>query len=134
MSTTPDVGDVVAACEPVDVSPVELSAADLRTTAPPHLREVKVALTAAGRHPTALVADADFSGSDAAECRVTAVETSPAGDEFDRLRELVEAASFLGAGTLRLSLHGSVSPEVEQGLRALKERANRAGVTLRVVD
>lgn len=55
------------------------------------------------------------------------------GDIADRLREYVHAASFLGAGTLSVSV-GEVADagKVEPALLACAERAAREGVSFDV--
>jgi hypothetical protein len=103
------------------VEPVELTAAALESTAPSYLRELKAELAAEGYQPATLRVEASFdeSGSLAAQ------------READRLRELVRAASFLGAGRLAVDVT-RVRDEsaAEPALAALRERAERDGVTL----
>jgi sugar phosphate isomerase/epimerase len=111
----------VAASSPADVESVELTAAALDSTAPEYLRELKAELAAAGYQPATLRAEASFdeAGSLAAQ------------READRLRELVRAASFVGAGRLAVDVD-RVADEAaaEPALAALAERAERDGVTL----
>jgi sugar phosphate isomerase/epimerase len=111
----------VAASSPADVESVELTAAALDSTTPDYLRELKAELAAGGYQPATLRVEASFdeSGSLAAQ------------READRLRELIRAASFLGAGRLAVDV-GRVADEAaaEPALAALRERAEREGVTL----
>ncbi len=111
----------VAASSPADVESVELTAAALDSTAPEYLRELKAELAAAGYQPATLRVEASFdeTGSLAAQ------------READRLRELVRAASFVGAGRLAVDVD-RVADEAaaEPALAALAERAERDGVTL----
>ncbi|ERH11854.1 MAG: hypothetical protein J07HB67_00865 [halophilic archaeon J07HB67] len=120
-TTGSSVERAVAASSPADVEPVELTAAALESTAPSYLRELKAELAAEGYQPATLRVEASFdeSGSLAAQ------------READRLRELVRAASFLGAGRLAVDVT-RVRDEsaAEPALAALRERAERDGVTL----
>lgn len=111
-----------AGCRPTDVTAVELDAATLETIAPESLRKLKADLADEGYHPATLTAEADFgAGSMAAQA------------EVDRLRSLVRAAGFLGAGRLSLTVTEAADPDaVRPALRALTERARREGVALHV--
>lgn len=125
MSTTRtvDVDRAVAACEPSDVTPVELTADMLESTAPEYLRDLKGELAAEGYQPATLVAAGRF----AEDCSFATQE------EADRLRDLVRAASFLGAGRVVVEVDEVADPgKVEPALSALAERAAREGVTFAV--
>lgn len=120
-ATRSRVERAVAASSPADVESVELTAAALDSTAPEYLRELKAELAAAGYQPATLRVEASFdeSGSLAAQ------------READRLRELVRAASFVGAGRLAVDVDGVADEAAaEPALAALRERAEREGVTL----
>jgi len=121
MSTSVD--QAVAACRPAEVEPVELSAEALETTAPDYLREVKHALAGEGYQPAELTVDGCF----AEDCSLATQE------EANRLRGFVRAASFLGAGSLTVTVDEVGDEEkVQPALSALEERARREGVTLTV--
>ncbi|MEZ3114646.1 hypothetical protein RYH80_01755 [Halobaculum sp. MBLA0147] len=122
-TTTSRVERAVAASEPADVRPVELTASALASTAPAYLRELKTELAAEGTQPATLRAEACF----AEDCPLSTQR------EADRLRDLVRAASFLGAGQFVVEVT-DVADEtaVENALAALAERAEREGVALHV--
>ena len=121
MSTSVD--QAVAACQPAEIEPVELTADALETTAPDYLREVKHALAGEGYQPAELTVEGCF----AENCSLATQE------EADRLRGYVRAASFLGAGSLTVTVDEVGDEEkVRPALSALEERARREGVTLTV--
>lgn len=125
MSTTqsPDVSEAVARCRPTDRTPVTIDATALESTARTHLRSFKSALDAEGYVPDEVVVGACFD----ADCSLTAHE------EVERVRDYVEAATFLGAATVTVDVDEVVAPEkVRPSLRATAERAERDGVTLAV--
>lgn len=112
------------ACRPADVTPVEIDAAELETTAPDYLRDVKSELADDGYQPATLTVDACF----AEDCSLATQQ------EADRLRGYVRAAVFLGAGRVELAVDEVANPEkVLPALDALVERAGREGVSLAVV-
>lgn len=122
MSTT-DAGTAVAGCRPVDGTPVEIDADAVEPTAAAALRSLKADLDAAGYVPTALVIDACFD----ADCSLSTQA------EAERVREYLHAADFLGAGTVRLAVDGVADPgKVRPAVAALRERAEREGLTLEV--
>ncbi|MGM0447682.1 MAG: hypothetical protein ACQERM_05435 [Methanobacteriota archaeon] len=120
MSTTssPGIERTLRGCRPADVDPVVIDAADLDSTAPDHLRDLKRGLAARGYQPAALAAKATFD----------AASTLERQREADRLRGLVRAASFLGAGRVEVSVDGEASEGARTALAALAERADREGV------
>jgi len=127
MSTTQSDGIEAAlrGCRPADIDPIVVDAADLESTAPEHLRDLKAALSARGYQPATLSVAARFDGGD----------TLAAQREADRLRELVRAASFLGAGRIEVGLDEVADRDAaEPALSALAERARREGVELVRVD
>ena len=127
MSTTqsPGVEGTLDGCRPADVDPIVVEARDLESTAPGHLRDLKAALAARGYQPATLAVETRFEG----DC------TLATQAEADRLRALVRAASFLGAGRLEHRVSEIAEPEtVEPALAALEERATREGVQLVRVD
>jgi sugar phosphate isomerase/epimerase len=125
MSTTAAsrVERAVAASSPADVEPVTLTASALESTAPSYLRDLKSELAAEGYQPATLQAEARF-GEDCS------IETQR---EADRLRDIVRAASFLGAGRVTVDVTAVADESrVEPALSALEERAQREGVSLSV--
>lgn len=125
MSTTRSQGveRALAACRTADVEPVELDAESLESTAPEYLRDLKGELAAEGYQPATLAAAAEFDE----DCSLATQQ------EADRLRDVVRAAAFLGAGAVELSVEAVCDEEkVDPALAALRERARREGVTLSV--
>ena len=120
MSTTSPAGieDALSGCRPADVEPVVVDAADLDSTAPERLRDLKRGLAARGYQPAAVAAAAEFDAESTLERQ----------READRLRELVRAAAFLGAGRIEVSVDGEPCEETRTALAALSERADREGV------
>ena len=126
MSTTSSAGveRTLRGCRPADVDPVVVDASDLESTAPDHLRDIKQGLAARGYQPAAVAAEAGFD-------REWILERQR---EADRLRALVRAAAFLGAGRIEVRVDGEASDEVRTALAALAERADREGVEFVRVD
>lgn len=120
-SSTPS--EAVSGCRPADIEPVAVAAADLDSTAPEYLRDLKAEFAAAGYQPAQL----DVVGRFAEDCSLATQE------EADRIRGYVRAASFLGAGRVTVAVEEVADPEkVRPALSALRERADREGVTLSV--
>lgn len=123
MSTTQSDGidATLQGCRPAEVDPIVVDGADLDSTAPGHLRDLKAELSTRGYHPATLSVVARFDGGD----------TLATQREADRLREFVRAASFLGAGRIEVRLDDIAEPDAaEPALSALAERARREGVEL----
>lgn len=123
MSTTssPGIERTLRGCRPADVDPVVIDASDLDSTAPDHLRDLKRELAARGYQPAAVATEAEFNADSTLERQ----------READRLRGLVRAASFLGAGRIEVSVAADAEcEEVRTALAALSERADREGVEL----
>jgi sugar phosphate isomerase/epimerase len=123
MSTTssPGIERTLRGCRPADVDPVVIDASDLDSTAPDHLRDLKRGLAARGYQPAAVATEAEFNVDSTLERQ----------REVDRLRGLVRAASFLGAGRIEVSVAADAEcEEVCTALAALSERADREGVEL----
>jgi sugar phosphate isomerase/epimerase len=122
MSTTSPAGveRALRGCRPADVEPVVIDAADLDSTAPDHLRDLKRGLAARGYQPAAVAATAEFDAESTLECQ----------REANRLRELVRAAAFLGAGRIEVTVDDRAADEAATALAALSERADREGVEL----
>lgn len=127
MSTTQSdaIEGTLRGCRPAEIDPIVIDAADLDSTAPEHLRDLKAELSARGYQPATLSVEACFDCED----------TLATQREADRLREFVRAASFLGAGRIEVRLDGISDPKAaEPALSALAERARREGVELVRVD
>ncbi|WP_435097994.1 hypothetical protein [Halorubrum sp. N11] len=127
MSTTQSDGFEAAlrGCRPAEIDPIVVDAADLESTAPEHLRDLKAEFSARGYQPATLSVSARFDGGD----------TLATQREADRLREFVRAASFLGAGRIEVRLDDVIDQDAaEPALSALAERARREGVELVRVD
>lgn len=125
MSTTPAPGAerTIEYRETEDVTPVEIEAEGLDSTAPEYLRDLRRELADEGLHPAGLAVDAVFDdGSTLATQR-----------EADRLRSYVRAAAFLGAGSVTVRVHEVADAStVRPALSACAERARREGVDLEV--
>ncbi|MFC6614410.1 hypothetical protein ACFQAS_05485 [Halopenitus salinus] len=125
MSTTDSaaVEGPIAECRPADVEPVVIDGAELESTAPEYLRDLKGELSRRGYQPAGLDVTACF----AEDCSLATQA------EADRLRGLVRAAAFLGVGRIDVTVDEVEDPDrVEPALAALSERASREGVTFRV--
>ena len=123
MSTTADAGRAVAGCRPTAGTPVTIAADAIESTARPYLQRVKRELDEAGFVPAELVVEADFG----ADCSLTTQS------EADRVRDFIAAADYLGVGTLRVEVNGVANAEkVRPAIAALRERAEREGLTLAV--
>lgn len=123
MSTTEstDVEATIDGCRPAAVDPIIIEGADLESTAPGYLRDLKSALSARGYQPATLAVEACF----AEDCSLATQE------EADRLRGYVRAAAFLGAGRVELRIDDVAEPgKADPALGALAERAAREGVDL----
>lgn len=122
-ATSQGVEGAVDACRPTDVTPVELDASALSSTAPSYLRELKAELTAEGCQPAAIRAKSCF----AEDCPLATQE------EADRLRGIVRAAAFLGAGQVTVEVERAADADAATtALAALTERAEREGVSLTI--
>lgn len=111
----------VSQCQPENLTPVQLDATTIESTAREYLRELKDELDAQGYIPARLTVNLSLSATNP---YVTQVEA-------DRLREFVRVASFLGATrvTARFDEVGRVE-NVRPALAACVERARRDGITL----
>lgn len=123
MSTTADATRAVSTCRPTDGTPVTIHASALESTAAAYLQSLKRELDEEGFVPAELVVEADFG----ADCSLTTQS------EADRVRDCLYAAGYLGAGTVRLDI-GAVADDrkVRPAVSALRERAEREGLTLAV--
>lgn len=123
MSTSVDASGAVAGCQPAGGTPVTIPATAIDSTADPYLDRLKTELDAEGYVPSVLQVEAAFD----ADCSLTTQS------EADRIRELIQAADYLGVGTVRLEIDCVLDPgKVRPALSALRERAEREGLTLTV--
>ena len=123
MSTTPtpDVDRTVDGCHPADVTPVNIDADALDSTAPEYLRDLKRELAEEDLQPAGLTVDACFDE----DCSLATQE------EIERVRGYVRAASFLGAARVTLRVDDVANEaKVRPAVDACAERARREGVTL----
>ncbi|SEW32537.1 hypothetical protein SAMN05216285_4125 [Natrinema salifodinae] len=119
MSTTSSPTRAIDRCQPADATPVTLEAAALESTAPEYLRDLKGELTAEGLVPAELTVEACFDE----DCSLATQ------DEVDRIRGYVRAGSFLGVGTVTVTVDDVADPEkVRPALAACAERAAREGL------
>lgn len=124
MSTTQHATEsLLEGCRPSDATPVTIDAASLDTTSTSYLRDLKSRLRGDGFVAAELNATASFDD----DCSLSTQET------VDRIRNLVDAAAFLGADTLTLEVDSVANPsKARPALNACVERANREGVCLDV--
>ncbi|WP_226482955.1 hypothetical protein [Natrinema amylolyticum] len=117
--STSSHGTAIDRCQPADATPVALEAAALESTAPEYLRDLKAELTDEGMIPAELTVDACFDE----DCSLATQ------DEVDRIRGYVRAGSFLGVGTVTVTVDDVADPEkVRPALAACAERADREGL------
>lgn len=110
-------------CRPIDATPVTIDATTLESTATSYLRDRKTELRNEGFVTAELTAEACFDE----DCSLSTQAT------IDRIRTLVDAAAFLGADTLTLTVDDVANPsKVRPALNACAERATREGVELDV--
>lgn len=122
MSTTPASGHVEG-CRPTDQTPVAVDADTIANAARDDLRRLADDLATEGYVPAEVTADARFDE----DCSLATQR------EADRLRDVVDAAAFLGANRLTVDVDGVAAPEkVRPALSAVEERARRDGVALDV--
>jgi len=100
MSTTSSPESAIDRCQPADATPVALEATALESTAPEYLRELKRELTADGLVPAELTVAAYFDE----DCSLATQE------EVDRIRGYVRAGSFLGVGTVTVTVDDVANP------------------------
>lgn len=123
MSTTADAGRGIAGCRPTAGTPVSIDASAIESTAEHALQRFKHELDDEGLVPAEVVVRADFG----ADCSITTQS------EADRVRDVIYAADYLGAGTVRLEIEGVADRDkVRPAVSALRERALREGLTLAV--
>ncbi|MFC6953608.1 hypothetical protein [Halorubellus litoreus] len=121
MSATPspNVERTIERCRPEDVTPVQVDADTLESTAPEYLRDLKRELATEGYSPSTLAVRARFED----DCSLATQE------EADRIRGHVRAAAFLGAASVRVTCESVPDAEkVRPALAACAERARREGL------
>jgi hypothetical protein len=122
MSTTQSTG-TIEGCRPTDQTPVAVDAETIADAAREDLRRLADDLASEGLVPAEVTTEACF-GED---CSLATQR------EADRLRELVDAAAFLGANRLTVDVCDVTAPgKARPALSALAERARRDGVALDV--
>ncbi|MFC3476188.1 hypothetical protein [Halobacterium litoreum] len=122
MSTTRRSGPVEG-CRPTNQTPVAVDATTIADASRDDLRTLAGDLASEGYVPAEVTADARFDE----DCSLATQR------EADRLRDLVEAAAFLGANALTVTVEAVESPEkARPALSAVAERARRDGVALNV--
>ena len=122
MSTTQATGPLDG-CRPTDQTPVAVDADALAETTRDDLRALADDLASEGYVPAEVTTEACF-GED---CSLATQR------EADRLRDLVDAAAFLGANRLTVDVCAVTAPEkARPALSAVAERARRDGVALDV--
>lgn len=121
MSATPspNVERTIERCRPEDVTPVQIDAATLESTAPEYLRDLKRELATEGYAASTLSVRARFED----DCSLATQ------DEADRIRGHVRAAAFLGAANVRVTVETVPDAEkVRPAIAACAERARREGL------
>jgi len=113
----------VEGCRPTEQTPVAVDAATVADASRDDLRTLADDLASEGFVPAEVTADARFEE----DCSLATQR------EADRLRDLVDAAAFLGANAVSVSVEAVESPEkARPALSAVAERARRDGVALDV--
>jgi dienelactone hydrolase len=122
MSTTRSAS-TVERCRPTDQTPVAVAAEDIAGASRDDLRGLAADLASEGYVPAAVTATARFDE----DCSLATQR------EADRLRDLVDAAAFLGVNRLTVDVAAVESADkARPALSAVAERARRDGVTLDV--
>jgi hypothetical protein len=122
MSATQATG-TVEGCHPTDQTPVAVDADTIADAAREDLRRLADDLASGGYVPAEVTTEACF-GED---CSLATQR------EADRLRDLVDAAAFLGANRLTVDVCDVTAPEkARPALAAVAERARRDGVAVDV--
>jgi len=122
MSTTQATG-TVEGCRPTDQTPVAVDGETITDATREDLRTLAGDLASEGYVPAEVTAEACFDE----DCSLATQR------EADRLRELVDAASFLGANRLAVDVGDVTAPEkARPALSAVAERARRDGLVFDV--
>lgn len=115
--------DTVEDCNPINQTPVAVDATAITNSSHEELRTLADDLAEAGYVPAEVTAEAEF-GEDCS------LDTQR---EANRLRDVVSAASFLGANRLTVTVEQVESPaKARPALSAVAERANREGLAFDV--
>ncbi|MDJ1433358.1 hypothetical protein [Halostagnicola sp. A-GB9-2] len=122
-SSNPTIDQTIEQCQPEDITPVRLEAETVESTSPSYLRELKSELQENGLFPAGLTIEVSFDE----DCSLITQR------EADRIREYVRAGSFLGVGSVHVSVDDVANPEkVRPALDACFERARRDGIALEI--
>ena len=122
MSTTRR-STTVEGCRPTEHTPVAVDAETIADASRDDLRTLSAELARKGYVPAEVTADVRFEE----DCSLATQR------EADRLRDLVDAAGFLGANRLSVDVETVECPEkARPALSAVAERAHRDGVSLDV--
>lgn len=122
MSTT-QTPSVVEGCRPIDQTPVAVDGDTIADAAREDLRALATNLASEGYVPAEVTTEAAFDE----DCSLATQR------EADRLRDLVDAAAFLGANRLTVEVCDVTAPEkARPALSAVAERAHREGLPLDV--
>jgi hypothetical protein len=122
MSATSRSNDIEG-CHPTNQTPVAVDATTIAEASREEIRTLANDLSEEGYVPAAVAATAEF----AEDCSLATQR------EANRLRDLVSAASFLGANRLTVDVEQVESPEkARPALSAVAERANREGLAFEV--
>jgi hypothetical protein len=122
MSTTRRSTDVEG-CRPTEHTPVAVPAETIADASREDLRTLSAELAREGFVPAEVTADVSFE----ADCSLATQR------EADRLRDLVDAAAFIGANRLSVAVGSVECPDkARPALSAVAERAHRDGVSFDV--
>lgn len=121
--STSSRSSAIEGCRPTDSTPVAVDADTIADASRDDLRALADDLASEGYVPAEVTADACFDE----DCSLATQR------EADRLRDVVAAASFLGANRLTVAVESAADPEkVRPALSAVAERARRDGVAVDV--
>jgi len=122
MSTTPR-SDTVEGCRPIERTPVAVEATTIADVSRDDLRTLAAELAREGYVPAEVTAEVRFEE----DCSLATQR------EADRLRDIVDAAAFIGANQLTVDVDAVECPDkARPALSAVAERAHRDGVSLDV--
>lgn len=115
--------DPVDGCHPTNQTPVAVDATTIADSSRQEIRTLADTLSDEGYVPAEVTAETEF-------CEDCSLDTQR---EANRLRDLVNAASFLGANRLSVTVEHVEAPEkARPALSAVAERANREGLAFDV--
>lgn len=115
--------ETIEGCRPTNQTPVAVDADTIADSSREEIRSLAKDLASEGYVPSEVTAEASFDE----DCSLATQR------EANRLRELVNAAAFLGANQLTVAVDHVESPEkARPALSAVAERANREGLAFHV--